>query len=96
MYKGMIYVGELKKYVDYKGEKTRINVPWGTGTLFSGDLRMRADGVFSNGYANGHVDIQWKDGDEWHGEYMDGNPWNGQGKAMNGKTGVWRQGQKIL
>lgn len=82
-----IYVGDCKN--DSKS---------GIGKLTTDDLLMTLEGEFKEGTVCGIVDIRWEDGSEWHGEYKNGHPWNGQGKTIVEKKvqeGVWKNGLKV-
>ncbi|MBQ4155107.1 MAG: hypothetical protein IJE01_07945 [Clostridia bacterium] len=78
---------------DYKNDSKS-----GIGKLITDDMLMTLEGEFKGNQANGVVDIQWEDGGEWHGEYKQGLPWNGQGKTIvknKVQEGVWKNGMLI-
>ena len=109
-----VYVGQVKKdmahgfgvggyfdnnighgfYVgDYKNDSKS-----GIGKVITDDMLMVLEGEFKGNQANGVVDIQWEDGCEWHGEYRQGLPWNGQGKTIvknKVQEGIWKNGLKV-
>lgn len=78
---------------DYKNDSKS-----GIGKLIADDMLMTLEGEFKGNQANGIVDITWEDGSEWHGEYKQGLPWNGQGKTVvkhKTQEGVWKNGIKV-
>ena len=82
-----IYIGEWKD-----------SIKSGIGKLISDDMLVVLEGEFKDDQTHGIVDIQWEDGSEWHGEYKNGMPWNGQGKTiiMNRiQEGTWKNGVKV-
>ncbi|WP_417410454.1 hypothetical protein [Hominenteromicrobium sp.] len=100
---GEIYIGGIAiKENPFKGVAAApkmILERSGIGTLYTDDLLMKLEGEFNGGTLNGVVDIQWEDGNEWHGQYKNNLPWDGKGKAYlkNKKAviGVWKNGMKI-
>lgn len=82
-----IYIGEWKD-----------SVKSGIGKLISDDMLVVLEGEFKDDQVHGIVDIQWEDGSEWHGEYKNGMPWNGQGKTIitnHIQEGTWKNGVKV-
>ncbi len=80
-----IYTGEWKD-----------GLPSGVGSLVTPGGGMTIDGEFTHGKPDGTTDIFWADGQQWHGTYRAGRPYDGSGKAflLNGATrsGFWSGG----